>query len=679
MSQAEDRVTTLWERYQQGRRYQDAVGLTTRLPRYVRFVEGDQWPPPTKDTANLPRPVVNVVEMIVRNKVSQVLSTPVRCVYVASDPSADVSLLNDFASYIDKELCQDALDRQAVRSGAVKGSYIYHYYWDSEGRGLSGNHEGALRCELVDPLRVFVADPAEVDEQKQKWILFATREPVEAVRQKADRGVNPDDIQPDSAVDGRDNPYRQTEQEGADLVTLLTCYFRRDGEVYCEKATQYCVVNKAFPLTPDLEAARRSLRSQAPRGKDEGAVKGGDGTGQEKEDPAGTGTPDEADRPDALSGQVKRAATHLYPVVWGQYEVRDGSIYGRSEVEGVIPNQRAINYLIAMQILNIQDTAWTKYIVHPNALRGQVITNQPGQVLRDYSGTGSGIKRMEPYSTSDKPGTLVDAILAMTRTVTGSTEVMTGEALGANMSGAAIAQLQSQASIPSESLKQAYWTVKEKQGRVKEQFFRTHYTQKSFVAVRQGQGPVDESGMPGELRERKVFDSRMMEQMGPVDVVCEATSGSRASSAGDIQMLETLLQSGQIDVQVMLEAYPRDALGNRTEILKALRQREQSELIQLRVQLEQALAQNQALSEQVQAMGQTVERSEALIQANQQLRQMLIQLYTEAMIKIGMQNSQIEEGNQKIKQTTQDATDFASIIAQKAGLMDTKDGDGEAV
>ena len=686
MSQAEDRVTTLWERYQQGRRYQDAVGLTTRLPRYVKFLEGDQWPPPTKDTANLPRPVVNVVEMIVRNKVAQVLSTPVRCVYVASDPSADVSLLNDFAAYIDKELGQDALDRQAVRSGAVKGSYIYHYYWDSEGRGLSGNHEGALRCELVDPLRVFVADPAEVDEQKQKWILFATREPVDAVRQKADPGVNPDDIQPDSAVDGRDNPYRQTEQEGTDLVTLLTCYFRQDGEVYCEKATQYCVVNKAFPLTPDLEAARKSLRSQAGRdtadGQRAGGAGGTGGTGQENEDPAGTGTPDEADRPDALSGQVRRAATHLYPVVWGQYEVRDGSIYGRSEVEGVIPNQRAINYLIAMQILNIQDTAWTKYIVHPQALRGQVITNQPGQVLRDYSGTGSGIKRMEPYSTSDKPAALVDAILAMTRTVTGSTEVMTGEALGANMSGAAIAQLQSQAAIPSESLKQAYWTVKEKQGRVKEQFFRTHYTQKSFVAVRQGQGPVDESGMPGELRETKVFDSRMMEQMGPVDVVCEATSGSRASSAGDIQMLETLLKAGLIDVQVMLEAYPRDALGNRTEILRALRQREQSELLQLRAQLEQALAQNQALSEQVQAMGQTVERSEALIQANQQLRQMLIQLYTEAMIKIGQQNSQIQAGNQQIMQTTKDATDFASVIARKAGLMDTEDtegGDSKAV
>ena len=250
------------------------------------------------------------------------------------------------------------------------------------------------------------------------------------------------------------------------------------------------------------------------------------------------------------------------------------------------------------------------------------------------------------------------------------------------MSGAAIAQLQSQAAIPSESLKQAYWTVKEKQGRVKEQFFRTHYTQKSFVAVRQGQGPVDESGMPGELRETKVFDSRMMEQMGPVDVVCEATSGSRASSAGDIQMLETLLKAGLIDVQVMLEAYPRDALGNRTEILRALRQREQSELLQLRAQLEQALAQNQTLSEQVQAMGQTVERSEALIQANKQLRQMLIQLYTEAMIKIGQQNSQIQAGSQQIMQTTKDATDFASVIARKAGLMDTEDtegGDSKAV
>lgn len=54
-------------------------------------------------------------------------------------------------------------------------------------------------------------------------------------------------------------------------------------------------------------------------------------------------------------------------------------------MEGIIPNQKIINLMSSMHALAAQNTAWGKYIVSEGALRGQVITNIPGQVLIDYS------------------------------------------------------------------------------------------------------------------------------------------------------------------------------------------------------------------------------------------------------------------------------------------------------
>ena len=90
---------------------------------------------------------------------------------------------------------------------------------------------------------------------------------------------------------------------------------------------------------------------------------------------------------------------------------------------------------------------------------------------------------MSEQAIQSQPLQLIDTLTQLTRVVTGSTEVMTGETLGAGMSGAAIAQLQSQAQQPVEELKDAFWLVKEKQGKVLAQFFKLYYTEKEFTFV----------------------------------------------------------------------------------------------------------------------------------------------------------------------------------------------------
>jgi hypothetical protein len=636
----EREVTELWEDFRNGRAYQSSIGLTTKVPMFVRFYEGDQWPKPTKNTQGLPRPVVNIVKMICRNKKSAILSTPVKCYYQAADERVNIEHFNRFSEYIQKEIGQDALDKIGIQDGVIEGGYFYHYYWDSEARGKEGIKLGGARCEMIDILNIFFADPTETDEQKQRWIMIASREPVSSVRAKCDKDVDPDSIKSDED----ENLYATKEQDGSELVTVLTRYFRKDGEVYVEKATKTAVINKPFPITPDYEAARAAL--------------------DDEPDAPNTDLPDD---PNKAPAKGKRARATLYPIVVGNYEPRKRCIYGLGEVEGLIQNQRSVNFNIAMMLLAAQENGWGKYVVSKNALQGQVITNEPGQVLTDYSETGNGIKRLSELSLPSAPMQIVESLMQMTRAVTGSSEVMTGESIGANMSGAAIAQLQSQALQPIEDLKDTFWTVKEKQGKVLAQFYKLFYREKEFTYTVK-ETVQDERGMPVENEKKMhgVFRGADYENVD-LEVIVEATGGTHASAAGDIQALETALAKGAISIVTFFELYPKDALSNRSEILAVLKNEEANKVAMLQAQIEQLTKEIQLRDQKIMEQEATVAQVQSIIREKEQLQVTLAKLYTEASQKIASANKVLLADRARLSRTEEDARIMAEdIIANRA-------------
>ena len=635
-------TTDVWEDYRRGVEYQERMGLTKQLPMFVDFYEGKQWPAPTKNTKNLPRPVINLVKMICRNKKSAILSAPVKLIYRTAETSVPVNVdkFNRFGTYIQREMGQEELDKDAIHDAVRKGAYNYHYFWDAEARGKPATVGGALRGELIDPLSIFFADPTERDEQKQEWIIIASREHVRSVQEKADEGV---DISTITADENQDK-YGTKEQEGDKLCTVLTRYFRRDGEVWFEKSTRTAIVNAARPLAPDVEAARRSLYDET--------------------DAPNNGLPDDASKATPL----KRARAPLYPVVVGSYEPRERCIYGIGEVEGIIPNQKLINFTLGMMALSVQEQAWGKYVVLPRALNGQTITNEPGQVLVDWTETGNGIKKMSEQNIQTAPIQLVETISSLTRVVTGSSEVMTGETLGASMSGAAIAQLQAQAQQPNEELRDAFHLVKAKQGKVLAQFYKLFYVDAEFSYEEE---PVD--GERGKVIVDR-FNSSEFQDV-EFEVVVEATAGTKSSAASDINMLDTLYGKGAIDIKTYINAYPEEMISNRSKILEGIDAAEGSQIAQLQAQLQQYEAQLVEAAEVIEKQRATADKVAAVIRENNQLKTMLAQIYVEANQKINMANAEIQRGNLATAEATADATEFAEVIAENMGIG----GQGNAV
>lgn len=284
---------------------------------------------------------------------------------------------------------------------------------------------------------------------------------------------------------------------------------------------------------------------------------------------------------------------------------------------------------------------------------------------------------MTEQAMQSQPLQLIDTLTQLTRVMTGSTEVMTGETLGASMSGAAIAQLQSQAQQPVEELKDAFWLVKEKQGKILAQFFKLYYTEKEFTYEQnapkvdsQGQPILDSTGKPQEeeVELTDVFNSADYQSFD-FEVVVETTAGTKSSAAGDINALDTLLGKGLISMKTYLKAYPKDALSNRTEILKGIEEDEQSQVQQLTQQVQQLGEQLAESSKVIQQQKETVDKVVSLIQENNHLKTLLANLYVESKAKLSQANEQINLGNQAIAETRQDATDFATALASQGGIQ----------
>ena len=211
----------------------------------------------------------------------------------------------------------------------------------------------------------------------------------------------------------------------------------------------------------------------------------------------------------------------------------------------------------------------------------------------------------------------------LTSSVAGSSEVMSGEIVSANMSGAAIAQLQSQALKPIQSLQKAYWRSMEKVGEILEQFLRFYYTEKKFAYKDDKDNIAIDNFNSSDYRTKHY------------DVVAEAVAGTIMSDVSTIAMIDNLFAKGVIDFKSYIECYPPNALANREQLKKAAEEQEQM----LMMQLQQAQAQIQQLQGKVMSDSAIIDKATSIVNENSQLKRTLIQLQSEYAQKIQAANT----------------------------------------
>jgi len=530
----EELAKNIWNEWQQGLEYQKKIRLKETCEQCVDFLEGRQWAPATERTKNLPRPVINIIEYIVNGKKANILSSKISTIYKPLIYSEDeggkategATSFTNFASHIRKEIKQEDLDNQAILDGLTKGTYIFHYFWDKEKKTGIAKFDGGLNGQIIEPLSIVFANPKQKDEQKQKWIIIQSRENVKTLKDIAiNNGITKTEAELITSDDDTEKNYDAEEQTGEEYATVLTKYFRKNGEVYYIKSAQNMIIQPETALTPNAENVKLQIDEE-------------DNTNEDLE---------QVDI-DKVEKKENFRIT-LYPIIVASYREREKSIYGRGEVEALMPTQKAINFDYAMMQMATQNLGFPKVLIRPRALQGKQITNAPGEVITDYSPSFDGIRYLNPPNFSSTPLNIADKLIEVTRMVTGATEVANGEILGSNMSGSAIVALQTQAKVPIEDMQRRFWRVHEKIARVWEQFFKAYYNFNIEYVVE------DENGQA----QSDIFNGAMYSDM-EFETTIDVGAGSAYSESLSINLLESALQRGDITFDDYIELYPDTAM-----------------------------------------------------------------------------------------------------------------------
>lgn len=522
--------------YKEGLSYKKQMGYLDKWAIHERFISGDQWPQTTDKTKNLPRPIFNIIKQIVNHKVASVMNENIKMIFTANDAeeeSMEVEAADKFTRYSDtvwENLKQDQLNEEALQSGAITGACIWHYFWDtSKSGGNRLKYVGDIAGEIIDAVNFFPGNPQNHRVQEQPYIIITYRDLIDNVKKEAEAaGISKEMINmitPDSETE--DQAYDMAKQELTEetKVTVLTKYWKaKDGFIHFKKVASGIVVKKD-------------------------------------------------------------TNTHLklYPLVVMQWERRKRSIFGSSDVEGLIPNQKAINFIIAMQILSVELTGWPKLIID-KTLVNQPITNSPGEVISVNTGSNgnvnNSIQYLNPAQMSSQSFNLVESLLSYTKEVAGANENALGEQSSGQLNATAIMLLQKASGVPLESIKRRFYQACEDIGLIWSEFWKAYYNTDRNVTLKDDNGD-------------EYTDTFNGEQYTNVDMNLKIDIGPSSSYSESLMMtsLDKLFDTQHIDIKQYLQYAPKNVIPFKDRLLKDIQEKEEQAMMMQQQQQEEAFQQ----------------------------------------------------------------------------------------
>lgn len=463
--------TKIWDEWEKCRAYSASMGFNDDFPEITKFKEGDQWPRITERTKHLPRPVFNITEMFISRKRASVTNQTMSINYKASEvnlmsdeekkfATEGARLITGYTKQLLEDMDFDDLSSDFIDDAATYGTGILHFFWDnSVSGGELSRYIGDVKGETVDPLDIGFARPKLQDVQKQPYIIIRSRETVENVHAFArDIGLSEEEVSGITAdQDESENALGGKQVSDDRDCTVLTKYYRKNGEVCYDRATKSVLLVSGRFLTPSSNDS------------------GGDGDKEDTSYIEEKSLSDEVSGPDIPreNGEEAEYKISLYPIEVISWKKRKKSIFGVGEAKDVITINRAYNFLKAMQILSVQDTGWPKTVVKKGMFEGS-ITNAPGEVLVERE-TGA-IRHLAPPAPTGAASAIAEEIFTMARTISGVTDVSTGENIGANIAAAAIIALQNQARTPIREIQRRYKSSIRRIARILLEFYKTYFS-----------------------------------------------------------------------------------------------------------------------------------------------------------------------------------------------------------
>ena len=485
----EKKQTKSYELYLLDRQYKDKTNLIKHIEKCQNFYNGKQYPQGQSSHLQV---TMNICNQMVEIKASKINGTNIYLTYTADNDKTDCTALRQFDEYNCNKLNLNTENAQAARNGYTNGTEITFLRWDDDDMTYKGVYKGGLKMEHINPIKFAVANPYIQDIQNQEYVMFWSDMPLKALLDILEyrEGENKKEKKQELLNEARENYDDSTIDEdliNAALVRVFTRYFRIKGEVYFTLETKYVeIFAYPHPLSRKVGTlmAKKIVKMDEKKQKEQETYRDEYGNlvndfDIDSEDIAVNTTPKDI-LTDEDYKQIKEKFS-LYPfAVFEPIKVNE-SFYGRSDIQSLIPIQSSINYMISMVMKCAENNAYNKIFAKPDALQGQEITNEPSQVIIDYSQftNGWGIKMAESQPLPNGLLDYTDRLFAMTRNVYGFSEVMDGSITNQDMSGYMLQQMIKQSNVPIEQQQKLFWKYNVDMAEIRLMFYK-HYVDKAM-------------------------------------------------------------------------------------------------------------------------------------------------------------------------------------------------------
>lgn len=420
-----------WKKLQSARDFKTSNNLFDIARTNEEMAIGEHWK--GINSKNLRRTTYNFVGQIIDVKVASILSNEVaisRSVDKLDEEDEKIQEAVKAFNMADKKnwerLKMDKMNEGLVYDGAIQGIGVSYWYWDDTIKaGNTFASQGDINGQLVDMIDLYVANPSEVDIQKQPWAKLVVRMTVQELREFAEeKGVPKDQLQMIKS-DEDEKTYSafektDTDQDNVndkdDLATLSVNFKKKNGVIYCSHTTKNVIIED----WKDTELSR-------------------------------------------------------YPISIFTYKPRKKFIYGEAEPTRYLENQRVVNLQQAARHKHAMLLAIPKVLYNETMLgsfSNAIGSVNPVKVAPGVS-LGSAMQFVQPAAMSVDVDKSIEEAISRTQDLAGVNQNIRGEARPEN-AAALLTQIK-QASIPNESYKRRFYDYLEQVALIWEDFYKTKY------------------------------------------------------------------------------------------------------------------------------------------------------------------------------------------------------------
>lgn len=452
-----------WDLYTQGIDYKNKINLFANQRRNERFYAGHHWE--GSGINNLPQVRLNITKRIVNWKAAQIMSDMLTMQYSAEtsanyDPNNPsriqelqevADLMSDYAKTMEENLKQEALDEQAVLDSELSGDGAIYYYWDETVNAglndLGAQVTGDINAEIIDNVCYFPGNTSEwrPNDKKgplQPYIILAFRKLVKDVKAEA-KASGASQMEIDSIIADADIEHRAGDRARQEPS--------KDNEGgFCTVLLKMWPQEADVPI-PHVDYGKKTIWA----------------------------------RKSTQSATVRKdwdTGLHRYPLVVYPWTPRKNSCHGEAEATELIPNNIAINRLMATMILWVMINAYPKPIYDKNRIDSWS-NDITAAIPVDGDITGAAMFLQSQGLTASVQA-LFELLVSTTKDTAGANETALGDN-SITKTAAGIIALQKASSLPLSINKRRFAQFKEDQGLIYLDFWLSKYNVPRMLAVEQ--------------------------------------------------------------------------------------------------------------------------------------------------------------------------------------------------